>query len=247
MNIIADLHTHTTVSHHAYSTLAELLDEAKKKDLYAMALTNHAPAMEDGARALHFKCLAKLPKIIDGVRLYRGTELNITDFTGSIDLSNTTLGKLDFVIASYHIECIKSGTVEEHTQGWLGAIKNPYVDCMGHSGNPTFAFDMARVVLECKKLGKIIEINASSEHARKGSYKNCKEIALLCKKHGVHLAVNSDAHSKWSVGEFGPAIDLLKEVDFPEEMVINSSIERLHAYLEKRAQRIAGSGVHGNP
>lgn len=238
MNIIADLHTHTTVSHHAYSTLAELLDEAKKKGLYAMALTNHAPAMNDGAHLLHFRCLSKLPEIIEGVRLYRGAELNITDFTGSIDLPNTILGSLDFVIASYHHECMESGTIDEHTKGWLGAVKNPYVDCMGHSGNPRFSFDMERVILECKKLEKIVEINSSSSQARKGSDENCKEIARLCKKHGVHVAVNSDAHSKWSVGDFSHAIDLLNAVDFPEELVINSSIERLHAYLEKRVQRI---------
>ncbi len=239
MNIIADLHTHTLVSHHAYSTIAELIDEAKNKNLYAIAMTDHGPGLDDGAHRLHFKCLAKLPEVICGVKLFHGAELNIMDFKGSVDLGDAVLSKLHFVIASYHHEVIRSGTIEEHTNGWLGVVRNPYVDCLGHSGNPAYEFDFETVVKECAKLDKLIEINASSDEARPGSFPNCKKIALLCKQYGVHVAVNTDSHSRWTIGDFEPAVQLLEEIDFPEELVINSSLERLDAFFERKKKRLA--------
>ncbi len=241
MNIIADLHTHTLVSHHAYSTIAELVDEAKNKNLYAIAMTDHGPGLDDGAHRLHFKCLPKLPKSVHGVKIFHGAELNIMDFDGSVDLGDAILSKLHFVIASYHHEVIRSGSKEEHTNGWIGAIRNPYVDCMGHSGNPAYTFDYETVIKECAKLEKIVEINASSEEARPGSFVNCKKIALLCKEYGVHVVVNTDSHSKWSIGEFTPAVELLEEVNFPEELVINSSIENLKKFFERKKKRLGNS------
>ncbi len=161
------------------------------------------------------------------------------DFSGSVDLGDAILSRLHFVIASYHHEVIRSGTIEEHTNGWLGVISNPYIDCLGHSGNPSYAFDHEKIVLECAKTEKIIEINASSEEARPGSFVNCIKIAELCKKHGVHVAVNTDSHSKWTIGDFTPAVSLLKDINFPEELVINSSIENLNTFFEKKKKRLS--------
>ncbi len=238
MNIIADLHTHTMVSHHAYSTVAELLEAAKIKNLYAIAMTDHGPGLDDGAHRLHFKCLNKLPNEVQGVKLFHGAELNIMDFSGSVDLGEAILKKLHFVIASFHHEVIRSGTTDEHTNAWLSIVKNPYVDCMGHSGNPAYEYDFETVIKECAKYEKIVEINASSEEARPGSFVNCKKIAELCIQHGVHVAVNTDSHSKWSIGEFGPALKILEEIDFPEELVINSSLDRLNAFFERKKKRL---------
>ena len=45
MKIIADTHTHTVASTHAYSTAQEMITAAKEKGLYAIALTDHAYRM----------------------------------------------------------------------------------------------------------------------------------------------------------------------------------------------------------
>ena len=44
MNIIADLHTHTLVSHHAYSSLEEMVAGAGRSNLRAIAITDHGVA-----------------------------------------------------------------------------------------------------------------------------------------------------------------------------------------------------------
>ena len=104
MKIIADLHTHTLVSEHAYSTVDEMLNAAKDKGFLALAITDHGPASSDGAKSVHFKAMHSLPEYINGVRLLKGAEVNIIDYSGKLDLSSNILVNLDFVVASYHEE-----------------------------------------------------------------------------------------------------------------------------------------------
>ena len=148
---------------------------------------------------------------------------------------------MDFVIASYHVECIQPRTAAEHTKGWLAVIENPNVDCLGHCGNPAFPMDAAAVVEACAQNRKLIEINSSSFKIRPGSDRTCREIALLCAKYNVEILVNSDAHSKWQVGEQQDALQLLDEIDFPEHLVVNADKARLISYFSsKRQERPCG-------
>ena len=44
------------------------------------------------------------------MRIYTGVEANIMDFKGNLDLDEAVLKKMDYVIASLHMPCIKPGT-----------------------------------------------------------------------------------------------------------------------------------------
>jgi putative hydrolase len=83
------------------------------------------------------------------------------------------------------------------------------------------------------KNGKLVEINNSSFTVREGSAPNCKEIALLCKKYSVPVIVNSDSHFCKQIGCFDNAIALLKEINFPESLIVNANIESFKSYLKK--------------
>lgn len=233
-SIIGDFHTHTMVSQHAYSTIQELLNASRRQGFQAIAITDHGPEMMDGAIAHHFLCMNALPNIVDGIRLYKGAEVNIKDFSGRIDLPEHILKNLDFTIASFHVEAITPGTVEENTAAWLAVVRNRFVDCIGHAGNPTFPFHHEEVIREVKKQGKVIEINANSFLVRKGSEKNCAHLIELCKKYQVPVVVNSDAHSAWSVGEVVPALTLLENLDFPPEMILNHTLEGISLFIQRR-------------
>jgi len=232
--IIGDFHTHTIASQHAYSTIGELIQASKKLGFTAIAITDHGPEMLDGAISHHFLCMTGLPSVIDGFHLYKGAEVNIKDFKGRLDLSENILQKLDFIIASYHIEAIEPGTEEENTTGWLNAIANPYVDCLGHAGNPIYPFDHETVVKALSKAGKILEINANSFAVRPGSEPNCRDILSLCKKYGVPVLANSDAHSMWQVGNVQAALDMLQEMRFPPEMILNTSFSAIDGFITAR-------------
>ena len=88
---------------------------------------------------------------------------------------------------------------------------------------------------KCALTGKLIEINSNSFSVRPGSDANCRQVAKLCQQYQVPVIVSSDAHSCYSVGNHDAALQMLEELEFPEELVINSSMERLAHYFSKRA------------
>lgn len=230
---VADLHTHTSVSQHAYSSLDEMVQSAGELGLAAIGITDHGPGMMDGAIRHHFYCMKGLPREVRGLRLVTGAEVNIKDFEGGLDLDREVLSQLDFVVASYHVEAIDPASAAEHTRGWLNVIENPDVDCLGHCGNPVFACDYEAVVKACLANGKAVEINSSSFKVRPGSHETCRTVALLCKEYGVPVLISSDAHSRYFVGDHAAAIELLESVGFPEELVINGESGRLMEYLKR--------------
>ena len=231
---VADLHTHTLVSPHAYSTLTENATAAAAIGLLAIATTDHGPRIGDGNHPWHFGNMRVLPKHIAGVRHLCGIEVNVCDYDGTVDLSADRLALLDLVIASMHDGTMPTGTPEEITAAWLKIAENPYVDMIGHCGTPRYAFDYEKVIPVFAEYGKVVEINAGTFLVRKKSLENCAAIARLCAKHGVRVAVNSDAHYLTQVGQLDSAVAMLEEIGFPKELIINSSRERLEAFLETK-------------
>ena len=149
MRIIADMHTHTIASGHAYSTLQENLRAAKERGLLFMAMTEHGPAMPHAPHRYYFGNLSVLPREVDGVRLLTGVEANILNTDGELDLADRYLKRLEYVAVGLHRDCIPSGSQEENTAAILAALKNPYVDAIVHPGNPAFPIDFLKVLLAC--------------------------------------------------------------------------------------------------
>lgn len=235
MNILTDTHCHTLASSHAYSTVKELIEIAAQKKLEAIAVTDHGIGIPDAPHLWHFENLHSLPREIDGVRVLRGVEANIKDDDGSVDMPDYLLKRMDIVLASIH-EPSFFGTkgLGDYTDVYLKVLDNPYIDIIAHSGSADYPYIHDDVLLKAKKLHKLIEINNHSFFARKTSIDNCRQIAIRCKELGVGIAVNTDAHICYQVGEFTNAINLLKEIDFPEKLIINRSFETLKNYLSIR-------------
>lgn len=231
---IADLHTHTIYSTHAYSTVTENAKAAADRGLLAIAMTDHSLSTPEPGHHWHFVNMRILPPSIAGVRVLHGVEANVLDGDGTLDMSVELLDKMELVIASMHNSIMKPCTVEENTQAWLTVAANPRVDIIGHCGTPNFRFDYERVIPEFGRYGKVVEINEGTFRVRSDSAENCRQIALLCKQHGVHISVNSDAHYHDHIGRYEKSLAMLQEIDFPEELIVNSSRERLEAYLKTK-------------
>ncbi len=238
--ILVDTHTHTCSSDHAFSTIYENICFAKKRGLEMVCMTDHAPAIPDAAHIWHFSTMKELPREIEGVKLLCGVEANIIGTDGALDMTDDMLADMDVVVASIHTPCYAPRTVAEHTETWLNVIKNPFVTVLGHAGNPKYEFDIDKVVTEAKKYNKCFEINNHSFGTRAGSGEICKKIALACKKIGCKIVVSSDAHSCFAVGVFDNSLRILEEVDFPEELIMNTTAEKFENYLaELKAARTA--------
>lgn len=247
IKIKVDPHTHTIASGHAFSTVQENAFHAGEMGLEAIAMTDHFGPMfwgSDGPRFGTDINMQALPKVIYGVRILAGTEICIVDFDGNLagqDIYDKLSGKkslCDFLldsrevtIASLHyFEGMENGTAEQFTDMYCNVAKNSKVDIIGHCGRMNFPFDIKKVLLTAKENNTCIEINSSTLY-RKDAQPKCEKIARYCKELEVPIVVGSDAHSSFYVGEFGNALTMLERIDFPEELVINSSAEKFFKFF----------------
>lgn len=116
MNILMDMHTHTTASGHGYSTLKENIEAAKERGLKALGLSEHGPAMPGGPHIYFLSNYRCIPRQYGDLKLFCGVEANICDYEGGLDVDETHLSLMDYVIASMHVQCCKPGSVAENTK-----------------------------------------------------------------------------------------------------------------------------------
>ena len=235
--IVADTHTHTLACGHAYSTIMENIRCASEKGLAFLCITEHAPAMHDAPQLSFFRSLYSIPDVIEGVNILKGAECNIMDYEGTLDLPEKLLSRMDWVIASYHNPLCLPGTLEQNTQGWLHVAENPNVDVIGHAGDGRYVFELEKVIKKFKEYDKIVEINAHSFGVRPGAHFNCREIARCCAKYQVPVVVSSDAHFCMHVGNVDASVQMLEEIGFPEELVLNADYERFLEVVRKKTGR----------
>lgn len=224
----ADMHCHSLVSTHAYSTIEEMARYASKIGLKAFAVTDHGPKMPDSPHLWHFAGLNSLPDYIYGVRIFSGAEVNIMDFDASLDLPLDCLECLDWVVASLHEACCPHGTVEQHTQTYLKLAKNPYICAIGHSAGDSYMYDYQKVLPVLRDSNILVEINNNQADTA-----NCKKLALLCKELRVPVVVSSDAHCCYNLRRVQKSLSLLESIDFPTELIINRTMDALLDWMSK--------------
>lgn len=234
MNIIADTHCHTIASGHAYSTIESLIQAATQKNLYAIAITDHGRLMPGSPAKWYFKNLRAIPHKVNDVLVLRGIEANVYDYDGNLDIDPEEINDIDWVVASMHNHILPPPQSQDQcTETWLKISKNPKVNVIAHSGSELYKYDYEKVIPEFGANGKLVEINNATFNIRRDSIKNCKTIAQVCMKHSVPIVVNSDAHSSFQVGEHSKALTMLKEINFPEELIINANVNKFKNYLKK--------------
>lgn len=230
MKYILDVHCHSVSSGHAYSTITENINYAKNIGLKLIAITDHAPKMPGSCTNLHFLNLNILPKKVNDLEILTGVELNILDINGKVDLPNSILKSLDLKIASLHPPCITpSDNINDNTEAVINTMKNPLVNIIGHLGDPRYPINIDKIVKASLETNTLIEINNSSlspNNTRSGGKDTILEILNTCKKLNVPIILGSDAHYHTYIGNFDNIIPLLNKCNFPEELIVNTSIEK---------------------
>lgn len=240
MKLEADLHTHTIASGHAYSTFEEMVSAARGQGLQTIAITDHGPRMPGAPDLDYFWNTLIWPRKVKGVQVLRGVEANIIDTKGRLDIPDEILESLDIVLAGFHEGTGYQGsTVEENTQAMVEALQNPLVNIIVHPGNPKFPIDYERVVHAAQEFGKALEINNSTFMGiRPQSYQPCLKIATLAKEYGVPVAVNSDAHIRYQVGDCSLALDIVHKAGIEKNKILNTSAELVQEFLARHGKRI---------
>lgn len=230
MNIYFDLHTHTTASGHGYSTLKENIEAAKEIGLKVLGLSEHGPALPGGPHPFFFSNYRCIPRQHGELRLLCGVEANIMDWEGTLDIEEWLLKRMDYVIASMHVPCVKSGTAEENTDACIKAMQNPYVKILGHPDDSRYPLDYEELVQAAKKEKVFLELNNASlnpKAARKGGRENVAILLKTCKKYDVPIIMGSDSHICYSIGQFDQALEVVENIAFPKELILNFYPERI--------------------
>ncbi len=234
MKICMDLHTHTVSCGHGYSTLKENIEAADKAGLLFLGLSEHGPALSGGPNAMYFGNYKCIPRQYGTLRLLCGAEADIMDYEGRLDLEERLLEKLDYVIASMHVICVTPGSRRENTRASIKAMQNPYVKILGHPDDSRYPLDYEELVRAAKEEQAALELNNASLHpqsARQGGRENIRTLLDTCAKYGVPVLMGSDSHICYSIGHFEAALEMIREVDFPEELILNDKPERLGKFV----------------
>lgn len=238
MKIGIDTHSHTLASGHAYNTLKEMVSMAAEKGLEGLAVTEHAPEMPGSCQIYYFQNLQVVPRLINGIRLLLGAELNIMDRDGNVDLPQEVIKDLDITIASLHPPCFRDERTQENVMAAYAAVmENPYVDIIGHPDDGRFPADYEMLAKEAKRTGTLLEVNNCSlrpEGYRVNTTENCLKMLEACKKEGTMVALGSDAHVDLDIAGYHYAEILCRKAEFPEELVANTSCEKLLSVLKHR-------------
>lgn len=239
MKIEIDTHTHTLASGHAYNTIQEMASAAAKKGLKGLAITDHAVRMPGTCHIFYFQNLRVVPRQMCGIELLMGAELNILNEEGEVDLAQELLEELDIAVASMHFSPCYQGerTREMVTKAYVNAMQNPYVDIIGHPDDGRFPVDMETLVREAKKTGTLLEVNNSSlspESFRMNTKENCRDMLWECRKQETMVVLGSDSHVDADIANCQYAAQVLEEVNFPEELIANTSLEKLKSCLKHR-------------
>lgn len=240
LQFILDMHCHTSASDHGYSTLEENLTRAREIGLKLVGISDHGPAMSDSPPLSHFMDILKLPSVICKMPWLKGTEANIIDCKGGLDIPDDILSDLDFCIASIHSSLFLPGDAEKNTAAVIGVMNNPNVNIIGHLGDCRVPINIKPIITAAKKTGTIIEINNKSLIPDTRRYDGgiaLWEILGHCKEQGVPIIAGSDAHVAKHVGRLKLAKKLIKKSGIDESLVMNTSVENFTKNVRSKNER----------
>ncbi len=197
-DIKGDLHVHSNWSDGMHS-ITEITEAASKQGLEYIAICDHSKALTI-AHGLNEDRLRKQIREIEAVNdegrsctVLKGIEVDILS-SGHLDLSNSVLQELDFVVASIHSGF--KNDVKTLTDRLLTAIHNDVVSAIGHptgrviQRRASYALNLEKVFDAAMEQKVFLEINAFPDRLDLNDV-NCR----TAMEHGVTMSIGTDAHS----------------------------------------------------
>lgn len=242
MELVFDLHTHSIVSGHAYSSFEENIRAGIKKGLKAYGISEHSYRMPGSVTVDYFFNFKVVPTKIDDMIVLMGVEANILDYEGGLDCTENMLRNMDYIIASLHTPIIDPTTEKENTELLIKVMNNPYVKIIGHPDDSRYPLDYDLLAKEAANTKTVLEVNNSSlspNSYRQNAQENVRSLLKACMKYDAKVILNSDAHFSTDVGNFSNCIKVIEDMEFPIELIVNSSIDGLK-YVLNDTPRLSG-------
>ncbi len=233
MKICADLHTHTIASGHAYGTIREMAFAASEKKLELLGISEHAPGITGTIGTHYYWAIGKIPRELYGVRIMIGSEINVLP-DGTPSLEQEYIDKLDYALIGIHDLCYKDQGIEKNTDNLINCMKNEKISFVSHPDDDKIPVNYERLVNAAKEYRVALEVNNSSllePERRLNCFENYRTMLRLCMEKEVPIVVNSDAHDPSWVGECEKALELIEECGFDENLVLNTSAEKVLNFI----------------
>lgn len=252
-DILADLHTHTIFSLHAYSTAKENIEEAKKVGLSYIAITDYY--YNDGTEINQINETSRIAYMQErignseeDITFIAGTEFNLNQeivywnkikhlkwrpiglHSWFADLESLTLNDvyLMFVNSMGKHNCLAHIERELHKLNHGEYMINSFNGKQNPLSNDIKLF-LEAICLEAKEKNVFLEVNESSLANNDEGYtsERLKYWLTFAKENGNLISLGTDAHYYKEVGKFDRVLNLLNEVDFPKERILNCNKELL--------------------
>lgn len=233
-----DVHTHTVSSgHYTHDTITDMVKYAAQAGIKLLGISEHGPAIPHSCTASYFRGQSLAPSFRMGVHVLYGAEVNITDLSGSLDLPPEIMKNLNYCMAGMHLPCLAPGTAQENTDAYIHAMENPYIRIIAHPDDVKYPVDYSRLMEAAMDCRVLLEINNSSlaPDGYRGDLIQIKEndraVLELCRKYRYPVLLSSDSHGHSHIGDFTYALALIREMNFPEELILNRSAEKFLRFL----------------
>lgn len=240
-DIQGDLHAHTDWSDGA-GTLGQMAEAARQHGYRYLLISDHTQSLgvtsgltPERLRAQRAEIDALNQRWKDFV-LLQGCELEIKA-DGTLDFADEVLAELDFVVASVHTSLRQER--EQITERMMNALRNPYVDVIGHPSGRILgqreesAVNLDIVIDMAAKTGTALEVNSipnrldlDDVHVRQAQ------------RMGVKLAVNSDAHHAGGLDSLRYGLATARRGWATADDVLNTlSLDEIRAWRRARIVR----------
>jgi DNA polymerase (family 10) len=234
-DIRADLHVHTTRSD-GVATLQEMAASARKRGYTHLAVADHsrsahyAGGLSEDDLLRHCDEVDRFNRHSRGFKVLRANEVDIR-IDGTLDYPDSTLERLDFVVASVH-----QGFKKDVTRRICAALEHPLVHCVAHPTGRLIdqreGYDVdVEAVIECAaRLGKALEINSFY-----GRLDLSDIWARRAAEAGALLSINTDAHSVEEMDWMRYGVLTARRAWLEPRNVINClSLAELKTWLKKK-------------
>lgn len=245
--ILADLHTHTIFSGHAFSTIEENIAAAHRAGLRYLAITDHyycdGSALDKKNEITRLRYLERDINPTDcGVYVIGGGEFNL----GQTPYNPEKIAQLMWKPIGLHsfFMDIPSVTLEQLYQMYVDAasdyssfahIERGFHKLEGRRFGvelcPEVKDTLEKLVVLAKDKGVLLEVNEASILRKSGGvYERMKYWLGIARENGNQIYLGTDAHYSSKIGHFENTLELLGELDYPPELILNLDEDKIKAY-----------------
>jgi len=200
-DIKGDLHCHSNWNG-GTNSIEEMTQAARARGYQYLGISDHTKFLKI-EHGLDEKQLAQQRKEIDKInsklktqnsklRILQGCEANILN-TGTIDIEDEALKKLDYAIAGVHSNF--KMPKEKMTERIIKAMKNPYIKIISHptgrilKRRDEYQIDIEKILRAARETKTILEVNSFPERLDLNDI-NIKRAV----EKGIKLVINTDSH-----------------------------------------------------